>query len=96
MIVLDEQLNDPLLIKAIKCWHTVRVITILDKAQRIAERGQMGLHLADCHLERARLYLATGERDAARAHWTTAKAMIGQMGYRRRDGEVKEIEEQLR
>ena len=30
MIVLDEQLNDPLLIKAIKRWHTGRVITIND------------------------------------------------------------------
>ena len=38
----------------------------LDEAQRLAERSQMGLHLADCHLELARLCLATGERDQAR------------------------------
>jgi len=30
VIVLDEQLNDPLLIKAIKRWHTGQVITIND------------------------------------------------------------------
>ena len=67
----------------------------LDEAQRIAERGGMGLHLADCHLEWARLCLATGERDQARVHWATAKAMIEEMGYHRRDGEVVEIEQQL-
>lgn len=30
MIVLDEQLNDPALIKAINRWHTGQVITIKD------------------------------------------------------------------
>ena len=73
-----------------------RARTDLDEAQRLAKRSQMGLHLADCHLERARLCLATGEREAARAHWTKAKAMIEQMGYHRRDGEVAEIEQQLK
>ena len=69
--------------------------TDLDEAQRLAERSQMGLYLADCHLERARLCLATGEREQAHAHWTKAKEMIEQMGYHRRDGEVSEIEQQL-
>jgi tetratricopeptide (TPR) repeat protein len=72
-----------------------RARTDLDEAQRLAERSQMGLHLADCHLERAWLCLATGEREKAREHWATAKVMIERMGYYRRDGEVKEIEEQL-
>jgi tetratricopeptide (TPR) repeat protein len=72
-----------------------RARTDLDEAQRLAERSQMGLHLADCHLERARLCLATAEREEARAHWTKAKEMIEQMGYHRRDGELKEIAEQL-
>jgi len=67
----------------------------LDEAQRIAERGGMGLHLADCHLERARLCLATGERDQARVHWAAAKAMIERMGYHRRDREVEEIGREL-
>lgn len=67
----------------------------LDAAQRIAERSQMGLHLADCHLERARLCLALGDRDTARKAWATAKAMIERMGYHRRDAEVAEIEAQL-
>jgi hypothetical protein len=42
-----------------------RITGALDKAQRdldeafsIATRGGMGLHLADCHLEYVRLYLA--------------------------------------
>ena len=55
----------------------------------------MRLHLADCHLESARLALATGDRDAARKAWETAKTMIEEMGYDRRDGEVKELEQQL-
>ncbi|MEP7343460.1 MAG: hypothetical protein ABI977_37420, partial [Acidobacteriota bacterium] len=72
-----------------------RARTDLDEAQRLAERSQMGLHLADCHLERARLCLATGDRDWACAHWTKAKAMIEQMGYHRRDGEVAELAQEL-
>ena len=67
----------------------------LAEAHRIAERGAMGLHLADCHLEWARLRLAQGDPTRARAHWATAKAMIERMGYHRRDGEVAEIEQQL-
>jgi len=55
----------------------------------------MRLHLADCYLEFARLSLATGDRDSARKAWEMAKAMIDEMGYHRRDGEVAEIEEQL-
>ena len=64
----------------------------LDEAMTIAERGEMGLHQADCHLEYARLYLATGDTDKAREHLVIAKEMIGQMGYHRRDREVAELE----
>jgi tetratricopeptide (TPR) repeat protein len=67
----------------------------LNEAQRIAERGEMRLHLSDCHLERARLCLALGEREQARAAWQQAAALIAQTGYHRRDGELAEIEEQL-
>ena len=73
-----------------------RARTDLAEAQRLAERGAMGLHLADCHLEWARLHLAQGDPTRAREHWATAKAMIERMGYHRRDGEVAEIEEQLK
>jgi tetratricopeptide (TPR) repeat protein len=72
-----------------------RARTDLNEAQRIAERGSMGLHLADCHLEWARLWLATGERAQAREHWETAKAMVERMGYHRRDREVEEIAREL-
>jgi hypothetical protein len=79
----------------------------LDEAFSISTRGGMGLHLADCHLEYARLSLARGmnERrgeamlrpyhDDARAHLSTAKAMIEKMGYHRRDKEVEELEKLL-
>ncbi len=68
----------------------------LDEALSIAERGGMGLHQADGHLEYARLYLAMGEEAQARERLATAKEMIGRMGYHRRDGEVAELEGQLK
>ena len=67
----------------------------LAEAQRIAERGEMGLHLCDCHLEWTRLWLAQGERDQAREHWAKVKAMVERMGYHRRDREVEEIAQEL-
>lgn len=67
----------------------------LAEVLRIATRCGMGLHLADCHLESARLQLAQGNRDKAREHCETAKEMIERMGYHRRDNEVNELAEQL-
>jgi len=79
-----------------------RVTGDLGKAQKdvneafsIASRGGMGLHLADCHLEYARLALARGEKEKAREHWQIAKESIEEMGYHRRDKEVEELEEAL-
>jgi len=68
----------------------------LDEGMTIAEREGMGLYMADYHLEYARLYLAMGEKeeDACR-NLDTAKEMIGEMGYHRRDTDVSEIEEKL-
>jgi hypothetical protein len=80
-----------------------RVTGALDKAKRdldeaftIATRGGMGLHLADCHLEYARLALAGGvgtfdktPLQNAREHLAIAKKMIAEMGYHRRDREVE-------
>jgi tetratricopeptide (TPR) repeat protein len=68
----------------------------LDEAFTIATRGGMGLHLADCHLEYARLYVAKGDKPKAREHWQIAKDSIEKMGYHRRDKEVQELEEQLK
>lgn len=62
---------------------------------RIAERGGMGLHKADCHLEYARLYLAMDNKEDARKNLETAKEMIGKMGYHRRDVDVVELEDKL-
>ena len=70
----------------------------LNEALSIATRGGMCLHQADCHLEYARLHLAYGElaygeKEKARQSLAQAKAMIQEMGYHRRDGEVAELEE---
>jgi tetratricopeptide (TPR) repeat protein len=67
----------------------------LDEAMTIAERGEMGLHQADCHLGYARLYLAMADEDKAREHLVIARKMIEQRGYHRRDHEVKEQEAML-
>ncbi len=86
-----------------------RVTGALDKAKRnldeaftIATRGGMGLHLADCHLEYARLSLARGvgtlnstSLQDAREHLAIAKKMIEKMEYHRRDKEVEELEREI-
>jgi tetratricopeptide (TPR) repeat protein len=68
----------------------------LDEAFTIASRGGMGLFIADCHLEYARLRKAKNEKQKARDHLKIAKEMIEKMGYHRRDKEVEELEEQLK
>ena len=64
----------------------------LEEALAIAERSGMGLHRADAHLEYARLYLATGDEDRARASLAAARGMIEEMGYHRRDLELAQLE----
>ena len=68
----------------------------LDETRLIAEQGGMRLHLADYLLESARLAAAQGQAAEARQHLATAKAMVEEMGYHRRDGEVEELEERLK
>lgn len=67
----------------------------LSEVLRIATRSEMGLHLADYHLESARLRIAQGDKEKAQEHLTTAKEMIDRMGYHRRDEEVDELEQLL-
>ena len=55
----------------------------------IATRGGMKLYEADCHLEYARLYLAEGDKEKAKEHLSTAKKMIEEMGYHRRDIDIE-------
>ncbi|MCP4109509.1 MAG: hypothetical protein GY749_28970 [Desulfobacteraceae bacterium] len=63
----------------------------LEEAHEIAERGSMGLHLADYHLEAARLHIAQNQPEKARKHLETAEGMIEKMGYGRRKGEVEDL-----
>ena len=53
----------------------------------------MRLHEADCYLEFARLYLATGQREQAQASAAKARALVNATGYHRRDRELAELEE---
>ncbi len=68
----------------------------VNEAMSIARRCGMGLYQADCHLEYARLYLVRSEREKAQESWATAKEMIKQMGYHRRDKDAAEIETMLK
>jgi hypothetical protein len=67
----------------------------LDEAMKIATRSGMRLFEADAHLEYARLHLATGGKDKARTSLADGKAIVEETGYRRRDGAVQELEQQL-
>ncbi|UCC30990.1 MAG: TIR domain-containing protein [Phycisphaerales bacterium] len=67
----------------------------LDEAMKIATRSGMRLHEADAHLEYARLQLAMGDKDKARASLAAGKAIAEETGYHRRDGAVKELDNQL-
>jgi hypothetical protein len=42
------------------------------------------------------LALARGDRASARQAWETAKTMVEEMGYHRRDEEVNKIERRLK
>ena len=68
----------------------------LDEVLEIAEQGQMNLYLADYHLESARLCLAEGNKEKARQHYKEAKEKVNEMGYHRRDPELKELQAQLK
>ncbi len=67
----------------------------LDEAFLIAARGPMRLHEADCHLEQARLSVATCDSTRARSSLAAARTLIQQTGYHRRDAELAELERQL-
>ena len=64
----------------------------LNEAALIAQRNGMRLHEADCHLASAWLQLAQGDNGRAATSLVAFKATAGEMGYRRRQGEVGEIE----
>ncbi len=77
----------------------------LEEAHEIAERGSMKLFLADYHLEAARLgieeknghwSLVNGHWEKTQEHLKTAKKMIKDMQYHRRDPEIRELEEMMR
>ena len=67
----------------------------LHEAEKIARRGEMRLHLADFHLESARLALAESDPAAARQHLDKARQLVAETGYHRRDPDLDEIAAQL-
>lgn len=67
----------------------------LTEAHEIAQFGEMRLHLADYHLEAARLCLAQNQRDKAAEHVSKAEKLIQETGYHRRDGAVEALRGEL-
>jgi tetratricopeptide (TPR) repeat protein len=70
----------------------------LRECEEIAQRGGMQLHLIDCHLEAARLALASGRAvlaHTAKEHLAAAEDGIIKTGYKRRLVEVADIAKRL-
>ncbi len=72
-----------------RSWHD------LDEVMRIATRSAMRLFECDAHLGYAHLALAEDKPDAAREHLASAKPLVRECGYHRRDEEVDELEKAL-
>lgn len=66
----------------------------LQECEDIARRGGMQLHLIDCHLEAARIALASGKAVLARTakeHLAAAQDGIAKTGYKRRLVEAEQV-----
>jgi hypothetical protein len=80
-------------------WQLAAAARDLTAAEALARRGPLALLLADCALERARLALCDPERPdraTALSQLAAARRWVGQQGYRRREAELAELEQQLR
>ena len=67
----------------------------LQECEEIAQRGGMQLHLIDCHLEAARMALASGKAvlgRTAKEHLAAAEDGIAKTGYKRRLVEAAQVE----
>ncbi|HLP45358.1 MAG TPA: tetratricopeptide repeat protein, partial [Candidatus Kapabacteria bacterium] len=63
----------------------------LNDTFEIIERGMMNLLSADYHLEASQLSIDEGKKEEARKYFETAREMINNMKYHRRDGEVSSL-----
>lgn len=64
----------------------------LYQVRDIANRSGMKLYLADFHLAQARLDMREGRKDEARENLDRAAQLVAEIGYRRRDPEVAELQ----
>lgn len=67
----------------------------LQEVYDLATPSGMQLHLTDYHLESARLALAEGLPEQAKAHVREAERLIAETGYHRRDQELAELQARL-
>ena len=67
----------------------------LEDVMKIATRSGARLYEADAHLEYALLHQAMGDKDNARMSLAAGRKIVQETGYHRRDGAVKELEQQV-
>lgn len=67
----------------------------LDEVREIAGRGGMRLHQTDLALEETRLALSTGDPAAAATALDTARALVAETGYHRRDPDIAGLTQAL-
>lgn len=67
----------------------------LDEVFILATRCGMRLYTIDYHLEQARLFIGQSQPQRSSAHVAEARKLIAEVGYHRRDAELKDLEMQL-
>jgi hypothetical protein len=63
--------------------------------QRLARHGGKVLHLADCEIGFARLWLRMRRYSQSRQSLAAARQMVQRMGYHRRDRDLRELDRAL-
>jgi tetratricopeptide (TPR) repeat protein len=79
-------------------WQADEAVQRLNEAREIAERGPMGLHLADIHLRRAYLFCEKKLYpwpSSAKGDLAAAEKLINECGYHRRDKELEDTEKAI-
>lgn len=69
---------------------------VLEQALDIIEPARLKLNLADYYLEKTRIYIAEQKKYDAQFHYQKANSLINEISYHRRDGELVNLEKQLK
>jgi hypothetical protein len=67
----------------------------LVEAHETATRSEMKIHLADCHIESARLAFIEGDNDSGTDHLDHATQIVSQIGYDRRKDDLVQLKREF-